>query len=353
MGHRGCGKRTGPPDVLPPGPPGIPVADAEAGEAACGGHRPVPLEILDDLPSTNTNELRRHRDLVEPVLAEWAVGALQIAYDSTADRIVILAEELGRTRTKRTWRAAETRAESPCAGKPSGLGEPDQLGDDLAVPGRGTWRRPPRSHPGSAALIVRVGVDLVNAGRPTCALCGDPIDPEGHRAPGQTARPTRRPEPPHVRGGSRSRAACRGAATAPSWSPSPPGRQRRRHLQARSGRAPALGFPRRPVPPRGGGLRAVGGARMGPGARDGRPRPRTARRRDRCSASSTPTSSSTTSPCSRTRRHHPALRADGRLRRRGQQRRPQRRPLPDRRRRPHLGHRPRRCASTPSPSCAR
>ena len=32
-------------------------------------------------------------------------------------------------------------------------------------------------------IHVRRGWDLVNAGRPTCGLCGHPIDPEGHSCP--------------------------------------------------------------------------------------------------------------------------------------------------------------------------
>ena len=52
-------------------------------------------EILSDLPSPETDAGDQDLELVEPVLAEWAIGALQLAYDGSADRIVILAEELG------------------------------------------------------------------------------------------------------------------------------------------------------------------------------------------------------------------------------------------------------------------
>ena len=79
-------------------------------------------------------------------------------------------------------------------------------------------------------------------------------------------------------------------------------------LQARARRAPAVGLPRRARPPRGGRLRAVRGARLGPRAADhpartGRSAPA------RCSSSSTPTSSSTTSRSTRTRSNHDQLRA--------------------------------------------
>lgn len=108
-------------------------------------------EVLADLPAPEDATSGRE-DLAEPVLAEWAVGTLQLAYDSTADRIVVLAEEIGLE--------DEEEAEDP----------------DRGVARIGLTRA-------SAAMIVRVGAELVQAGRPTCVLCGRPMDPEGHSCP--------------------------------------------------------------------------------------------------------------------------------------------------------------------------
>ena len=47
-------------------------------------------ELLSDLPSVGT--LPDHLDLEEPVLAEWAIGAIRVEYDSGADQIVLVAE---------------------------------------------------------------------------------------------------------------------------------------------------------------------------------------------------------------------------------------------------------------------
>ena len=80
------------------------------------------------------------------------------------------------------------------------------------------------------------------------------------------------------------------------------------HLQAPPGRAAAVGLPGRARPPRGGGLRAVRGARLGPRPPHGAPR-RPARARVRSSASSTPTSRSTTSRCFEAGRHLDRLQA--------------------------------------------
>ncbi len=108
-------------------------------------------EILADLPAPETEPQPGSETLVEPVLAEWPVGTLQLAYDSSTDRIVILAEEIG-------------------------VDEEDESDPDRGVARIGITRS-------SAALIVQVGAELVTAGRPTCSLCGRPMDPEGHSCP--------------------------------------------------------------------------------------------------------------------------------------------------------------------------
>ena len=113
-------------------------------------------EILSDLPVPDPLPDDDVLALAEPVLAEWAVGGLQLAYDSTADRIVMLAEEIG--------------------GEPIRPGQPEGDVSERGV-GRLSLTRT------QAAAIARRGWDLVNAGRPTCALCGHPIDPEGHSCP--------------------------------------------------------------------------------------------------------------------------------------------------------------------------
>jgi uncharacterized repeat protein (TIGR03847 family) len=129
-------------------------------------------EILSDLPVPSEVPEDAALALAEPVLAEWAVGGLQLAYDGAADRIVILAEELRPEDDETETTAGEESGEEPIEAIIGGA-EPD--------PDRGVGRlgltRP------QAAGIVRRGWDLVNAGRPTCTLCGHPMDPEGHSCP--------------------------------------------------------------------------------------------------------------------------------------------------------------------------
>ena len=153
------------------------------------------------------------------------------------------------------------------------------------------------------------------------------------RARGPTATGPRRPDPPRLGGDRDPGPDALEQQRDVSWSPVTPTTRTQRPAIYKPGRAerPLWDFPdglyRREVAAY--ELAEALGWELVPRRwRDRRP----ARRRDRCSGSSTPTSNSTTSPCSRSQRHHPALQAHGGLRRPGQQRRPQGRPLPGRRR---------------------
>jgi uncharacterized repeat protein (TIGR03847 family) len=106
-------------------------------------------ELLADLPTPEGVPVGA--DLEEPVLAEWPVGAIQLAYDAGGDRVVILAEEV-----------AVEEDEIP---------EGDEGVARLAI-----------TRAQAAALIAR-SAELVTSGRPACPLCGNPMDPDGHSCP--------------------------------------------------------------------------------------------------------------------------------------------------------------------------
>src|SRR4051812_14094443 len=50
--------------------------------------------ILEDLPAVAPTEVPTDLDLVEPVVAEWVVGSLGVAWEETTDRVMLVAEEL-------------------------------------------------------------------------------------------------------------------------------------------------------------------------------------------------------------------------------------------------------------------
>ncbi|HLI54200.1 MAG TPA: DUF3090 family protein [Acidimicrobiales bacterium] len=113
-------------------------------------------EMLSDLPAPEQAAPSGAEALIEPLEPEWPVGTLQLAYDGDADRVLIVAEEIGEAEPEGEQQGVET--------------------GERAAARVGITRS-------SAAMIARVGAELVSAGRPTCALCGRPIDPEGHTCP--------------------------------------------------------------------------------------------------------------------------------------------------------------------------
>lgn len=101
--------------------------------------------MLHDLPAPS--DVPPAPELIEPVVPEWTVGNIGVAYDNDLDRIIIVAEEL--------------------------VDEDEPDGDSLRVVITRAQVR---------AFIERAGV-LLAGGRPPCRVCGAPMDPEGHACP--------------------------------------------------------------------------------------------------------------------------------------------------------------------------
>ena len=107
--------------------------------------------LLADLPPAGP--LPTELGLREPVVAEWVVGGLGASYDEQADRVVLLAEEMV---------AAEPVGDELVAEEHEG-----------AVARFGATRE-------QVAAFAMHGAGVVEAGRPPCPLCGQPLDAEGH-----------------------------------------------------------------------------------------------------------------------------------------------------------------------------
>jgi uncharacterized repeat protein (TIGR03847 family) len=141
-------------------------------------------KLLNDLPDPGA--LPRDMALLEPVSEAWVVGSLGVAYDEAADRILIVAEELSEEAEEEDDddddEAAEESAaeEGPRAARaPAEAVEPPESGE----PPDTAKARFRLTRPQAAAFVERAR-SLVQAGRPSCRLCGLPMDPDGHTCPG-------------------------------------------------------------------------------------------------------------------------------------------------------------------------
>jgi uncharacterized repeat protein (TIGR03847 family) len=108
---------------------------------------PVPPPDLDD-----------NAPLDVPLLEEFRVGTLALAWDTDDERVVIEAH-------------AATEGEEPTEIEP--LSDDEDGPDVLRV----------RITPAQARAFVKRAEQVVAAGRPPCPFCGLPLDAEGHICP--------------------------------------------------------------------------------------------------------------------------------------------------------------------------
>ena len=112
-------------------------------------------ELLADLPPVPDDELPFDLELLEPVVAEWVVGTIGVAFDENRDRMVVTFQEL----------QVVEESDDPLL-----VDDVDAAGSLATV----VVTRP------QAMGFVRRAAELVSSGRPPCTLCGRPLDPEGH-----------------------------------------------------------------------------------------------------------------------------------------------------------------------------
>jgi uncharacterized repeat protein (TIGR03847 family) len=91
-----------------------------------------------------------------PLLSEFVVGAISVAYDNETDRFVVEVEEV-------------------VAVDETGEPDPEALEDHSALQFQ--------LERAQAAAFASRAAELVAAGRPPCRFCGGPLDPEGHACP--------------------------------------------------------------------------------------------------------------------------------------------------------------------------
>ena len=124
------------------------------------------VELLDevrrrgaDVPATAPRELEDVAPLDQPILEEFRVGTMALAWDGEAGLVVIEAPAV----------AAE--------------GQEAVVEDDDAEEGPDVVRV--RFGAGAARAFADRALRVVAAGRPPCPLCGLPLDTSGHVCPRQ------------------------------------------------------------------------------------------------------------------------------------------------------------------------
>jgi uncharacterized repeat protein (TIGR03847 family) len=116
--------------------------------------------------------------LVEPVTPAWVVGSIGVGYDEAADRVVLVIEEVSEESETDTEGEEEAAADTPTEVAAEASREEDEEG--AASTGDRASGRVRLTRAQVAAFVGRAQ-SLVEAGRPTCRLCGRPMNPGGHR----------------------------------------------------------------------------------------------------------------------------------------------------------------------------
>lgn len=145
-------------------------------------------EVLADLAVPEEVPGATELELEAPAEAEWAVGSIQLMYDTAGDRVVVVARELAPADDEDEGRGEgeETPDEQSTAALRGPVGDGEQIRGTIAGPGvaRLLLTR------GQAAAIVERSQGLLAGGRPPCPLCGYPLTDNhscpktnGHKAP--------------------------------------------------------------------------------------------------------------------------------------------------------------------------
>lgn len=131
-------------------------------------------ELLDEVrrrggevPTASATELDDVNPLDQPILEEFRVGTMALAWDGEAGVVIIEAHAQGAERE-----GDEAAEEEPVPDLPD---DAEEGPDVLRV----------RIDPAYARAFVKRALRVVAAGRPPCPLCGLPLDPDGHVCPRQ------------------------------------------------------------------------------------------------------------------------------------------------------------------------
>ena len=118
--------------------------------------------------------------LVEPATPVWIVGSIGVGYDEATDRVVLVIEEAREQEEAETEEESEREAEPGAHAEAEPEPEEEEEEETVADEGDRASGRVRLTRLQVAAFVERAR-GLVESGRPTCRLCGRPMNPGGHR----------------------------------------------------------------------------------------------------------------------------------------------------------------------------
>jgi uncharacterized repeat protein (TIGR03847 family) len=116
--------------------------------------------------------------LIEPVTPAWVVGSIGVGYEESADRVVLVIEEVREQDDDEDEEGSEESGQQEEHAEAESAAEPEEEG--MAGGGNRASARVRLTRAQVAAFVERAR-GLVEAGRPTCRFCGRPMNPGGHR----------------------------------------------------------------------------------------------------------------------------------------------------------------------------
>lgn len=142
-------------------------------------------QILDELvlrsggtapvPATAPAELDDSGPLEQPIVEEFRVGTLALAWDADLEMVIIEAQAAGAEDEEAEDEPEEEDEQEPSAEGTGLLGDDEDGPPVLRV----------RISGARARAFTKRALQVVAAGRPPCPFCGLPLDSEGHVCPRQ------------------------------------------------------------------------------------------------------------------------------------------------------------------------
>lgn len=139
------------------------------------------VEILSRIGrETGQGPSEDEMSLEEPIMPEWRAGRLSIGYQEQRDMLVLEVEEL--------VPGAEGEDDQEGGEEGEGLDLPSEDEPEAELAPSGEEEPEPQKVRFWATReqmlsLARHGAAVCARGRPRCNLCGNPMDPDGHRCP--------------------------------------------------------------------------------------------------------------------------------------------------------------------------